>query len=154
MTHQWEEYWNAGPATDASLSHAERLLGVVFPSDFVDLMREHQGKVPTPRMLRIFDDGPLVKFGPVMHVNPERGSGYIPATVQRFRRGGYPEGLVPFADAGSQTHFALDYRLDPRMPVVVYVIPEFGYDDPDAFVVVASGVTDLLARLQPDDQSH
>jgi len=147
----WEEYSKAGPASDSDVEEAEALLGVKFPDDFVALMKSHQGMIPVPRFLRLFDPRRKTSFPPLMHVSRQHGGAdYIPASARRRRAGGYPSELIPFASAGGQTHFALDYRDDPERPSVVYAVLEFGYDDPKTFRRVAENVTDLLSRLEDE----
>lgn len=147
----WEEYSKVGPATDDDIRVAEEKLGVIFPGDLSALLKAHQGMVPSPRHLRLFDERRKTKFGPLMHVSQTRGGGdYIPAAAANLRLGGYPPELVPFAGSGGQVHFALDYRENSANPTVVYVVLEFGYDKPDVFRQVAPNVTALLNCLEPE----
>lgn len=142
----WEDYWDVGGLTQSDMASASAELGLIFPPDFVSLMTQHQGQIPPRRWVKVFQ-GPKTKFGPIMHFRKGRG-GEVVTTRETFMRHGYPKELVPFADSGSQTHWALDYRASRERPKVCLVVPELGYDDADSVVEVADSVTDLLSMLE------
>ncbi|GAB5547251.1 MAG: SMI1/KNR4 family protein [Sandaracinaceae bacterium] len=151
MQLEWSDYAAVGPASVEEVRKAESLLGFAFPPDMVELLIEHQGQVPEPRYLSLFDPRHKTAFGPIMHVNAQKGGAdYIPNAVNNLRLGGYPAGLVPFSSDGSQVHFALDYRERRTAPTIVYAVLELGYEHPNAFRKVAPTVTSLLAQLEPE----
>ena len=146
MTISWEPYLDAGEASEADLLQAEQQLGIRFPDDLRDLLRLRQGMAPEPSMVRKFN----AHVCNLMHVNARRqGGDYIPRAVEILRGGGYPQNLIPFATGGSQTHFALAYGARQE-PSVVYVVLEFGYDDPRVVRPVAATVTDFLEMLESE----
>ncbi|MEC7526504.1 MAG: SMI1/KNR4 family protein [Myxococcota bacterium] len=146
---KWREYAGVGPASVEDVRAAESLLGFELPPDMAKLLMQHQGRVPEPRYLSLFDPRQKTAFGPLMHLNArEGGADYIPNAVNVLRSGGYPAGLIPFSTDGSQVHFALDYRERRTAPTIVYAVLELGYDHPNAFREVAPSVTTLLALLE------
>ena len=145
---EWEDYWRVGPTKAVTIYAAAQELGFSFPSDFVELMALHQGRIPPHGFVPVVF-GPKPMFGPLMHFVKNR-PGELAARRAVFLRHGYPGQLVPFADSAGQTHWALDYRFSVDAPKVSLVIPEFGYDDEGAIVPVASSISELLTMLEAE----
>lgn len=145
----WLEYLRPTPATEDDICRTEERLGIVFPDAFLGFFTKRQGM--TSETALVVDEkgrsrrvGPLFFFTAVESEEPN-----LSDLCLFWRRGGYPRGLVPFAWAGNQPHFALDFRASTSSPSVVYVHPDGDAVDTGywASSAVAPSVEAFLAML-------
>lgn len=138
--------------TDETLREAELELGVDFPHDFVELMREHQGQSVPNAVIDVGgykeSIGYLSFFGKTAGGETKNS---IVNWARTFRERGYSAKLVPFARSGGAPHFALDYR-ENDVPVVSFLYPD--PESPEtgfwASEHVATSIAEMLSVLEQD----
>ncbi len=127
--------FKAEPGDRASITAAERLLGVTFPADLVELYQRHSalnGSVGDDAEDE--DAGGIVIFYPVAEL-AENNEGY------EFP--GYTPGFVLIGTNGGGEAYALDYRTDPP----VYVVVPFIGRDYDTALLAGSSLADFLTSV-------
>lgn len=121
----WEPLWDVPPqASEAAIARVEAVLGLRFPEAFRDLLRAHQGQMPTSGVVPYTGpDGEAtwVDISGLFHVEPDACPGesilgawrslqdYFEGDAARFPPG-FPAKLVPFTDDPGGSPVCLDYR--------------------------------------------
>ena len=150
---EWSEYTRVGPASDEDLQRVEEATGRRFPTDFRPVLMEHQGQMPVPKFVRNPENPQRqINFGALMHCSEAKEVDYIPRVLSLYRRGGYPEWLLPLSTSGgAQTHFAFDFRGSAEAPSIVVVRPELGYESERCVLTIATSFTALVTLFEPEE---
>lgn len=156
------KFWEIGeeednpPLTDAMLAHAEAVLAVRLPRDYVNLLRRRNGgptlydadySIALPRAPRSEPDVRSLSFpemsgiGPVAREPHERRHDIL-ETPDMIAEWGLPQGLVLLAGDG-HAWFALDYRKRTE-PAVIWIAA----DGPDE-IRLADNFAAFVRKLRP-----
>ena len=140
----WEPYLGLPPATEAQVAQAEQQLGVKFPGDFREALKQHQGQLPVPRRIESARLAP-VGFGPILHVEEQPAHALL--QVAKVWRDFYPD-IVPIAASGGGSCFAYDFGADEENPPIVFVDHEADPEEEGGLIPVAGSFSELLGRLK------
>lgn len=146
MALRWNHYaWPQDKPLDlARLREVERAWGISFPPDYVDCIREHQGKTPEPAGFETVD-GTQTSLNDLYHFEPSPSDSNIVKSQEAMQRGGVPEGLFVFASDPAGNCICFDYRRSASAPSVVLL--DYERDAENAVVPVADSFTALLDKL-------
>jgi len=102
--------------SDASFARAERELGVVFPEDYREIVRQYQGALPLPNDIEHPDASTAVEY--LYHFEDKPCSASILGATY-FNGLTVPTDVIPFAAGIGGDYFCFDFRTDPKNPIVV-----------------------------------
>jgi len=123
------DWLDPGHEIDASLIHeAQQTLGVEFPPDYVDLVRQHDdaGNPRESSFSLVTNEGRRIgsNFGALISLRrraeTERGLNADIYTTIRDLGGQLPDRVIPFALTGHGDFICFDYRSGKDDPAVVY----------------------------------
>jgi cell wall assembly regulator SMI1 len=147
MAVSWTPYvWpHEVPLAPHTLRAAERRLGVTFPADYVACVLLNQGKTPDPSLFD-FGDGFSTVLNQLYHFEASPSTANVLHAHEHLTTAGVPSEIVPFAGDPAGNHICFDFRGHAAMPTVVILDHEV--EGEHAFVPVAAGFSDLLAKLR------
>ena len=129
--------------TPDAIRAAEEQLDVRFPSDFLDVVRVHQGAQPVPNHITIPDFGGTA-VAHLLHF--QDAPGHTNIVARRFPLDDAMEdGVIPFAEDVGDDLFCFDYRRNPARPSVVFWSVDTGP------LHLADSFTDFLDILYEDE---
>lgn len=158
MSIKWEPFLTVDgeplrPATDQDLDEIEAYLGLSLPQDFRELVKSHQGQIPTNLEIGR-PSGSKPGFSCVLHALT--GDDGIPDDLESYAIDwmtevvqdelGYRD-VVVFSRKGNSI-FALDFSDDTTHPSVVLIDGDCEADDPSAKTVLAETITDFFERFE------
>ncbi len=147
MDIRWHHYtWPQDRPLDlAALRAVESAWGIRFPGDYVDCVRQHQGKTPEPASFA-FGDGFETSLNDLCHFEPSPADSNILRSQEAMQRAGAPEGLFIFATDPAGNPLCFDYRQSASAPGVVLL--DYEAEAEQAVAPVASSFSALLERLR------
>ncbi len=140
-------------ASEKAIRHAESCLGVRFPADYRECVREHGGGAPDPSGF-VVSSGASGTFrssvGVLLSLDPQEPENVVTtATDLRIDRG-LPEGLVPIINDGSGDYVCLDYRDDPSAAAPRVVFWSKSASGGPEFFDLAATFDEFLRKLEPE----
>jgi len=144
-------WFDPGHEIDASLIHeAQQELGLEFPHDYVDLIRQHNdANNPRESSFLVTGEG-VSNFGALISLRrrteTERGRDPDIYGIIRMLGKQLPDRIVPFALTGDGDFICFDYRSDKDDPAIVYFSHEASFTE-HAIIPLASGLSAFLDLL-------
>ena len=147
MAITWNHYtWPQDlPLDMAKLRAVEKAWGITFPQDYVDCVRDNQGKTPEPASFE-FGDGFETSLNDLYHFEPSPSGSNIVENQKRMQMGDVPERIFVFAGDPAGNRICFDYRQSNSAPKVV--ILDYEVDPEHALVPVADSFTELIAKMR------
>lgn len=144
----WEPYLRVAlPAvTEEDRARLEALAGGPLPPAYWDLAKRHQGEALDQDLVQdpAFEAFILLLVAPTEWLRKGEASYSVDFAVTHTMPR-YPAGLLPFADDTGGNLWALDYRVDPASPSVVFIDHEL--DGEEGVTPVAPDFAALLSRI-------
>jgi hypothetical protein len=150
---EWKEYLNIPVANDEDLRRVESQIGIKFPTEYKQLLKLAQGKIPIPNILGCGDVSEVL-FGPIFHVLLEVDPMYSLERVKKHWDEYYPNLLPVASSAGSGCFFAYDFQRKKEETPIVFIDAEADPEDEDeeGVIFVAHSLTELLDNLKEDEE--
>ena len=145
VTIKWNSYLWEKPVTaeKENIEEIENLYGITFPNNYLEVLRENQGRIPDPNTIKI--GKATVGAGVLYHFNNEEFEAYSVKRKTQNYKDEIPNKIIPFMGTGGGSDFGFDFRESSNNPKVVFIISDF--EGEEAIRQVANTFTEFLSRL-------
>lgn len=118
--------WGTGPFSERVIVSTERGLGVNFPADYRECVRENGGGAPEPSGFSLaLADGRRIsgRASLLLSLDPREDEDVGGTVMSLTMDERLPEGLIPIISDGEGNYVCLDYRADPsrKAPTIAYL---------------------------------
>ena len=138
IKYVWDE---KKPLLDKNIKNLEERLGVTFPNDYLNIVKEHQGQSLNENIVVRVRNG-LGVVGYLLHFLDEDKYSYSIMQEHEYIEEEFPEKIIPFQSAGGANIFAFDYRIKKDDPSVVFINSDI--EGEEAIIPVADNFTDFM----------
>lgn len=150
MTVNWKSYlWNKTvTASDEAIKNIEAKFNIKFPKDYLEIVKENQGKVPKPNIIKIGN----ITTGVNELFHFEKNESYEGSAVLfniEILTGFAPDKIIPIMGTGGGNSFGFDFRKEPKNPSVVYIVSDL--EGEEAIKPVADNFTNFLSLLKSEN---
>lgn len=137
---EWEDGY--GEVDDITIRRLEKELGVVFPKDYKECVKQNQGAKPTLDCFRV--NGIERVFGALLVIkNPEDGRAEL-LDDYLLTKNKLPKGIIPFADDPAGNQICFDYNNHEDNPIVVFWEHEGAWEK--ELIMKEEGITEEQAE--------
>ncbi|MFH7026390.1 MAG: SMI1/KNR4 family protein [Heteroscytonema crispum UTEX LB 1556] len=151
---QWKSYlWEQSrPATLSGIKHAESVLGISFPDDYISVVMQHQGKIPKQALFDLIQNNhkTVLVMGVLLHfIEDKSDSGFYSYNIlenYRNRRHLLPPQVIPFSEDPGGNMIAFDFRETPGAPSIVFVDHE-AVGEAEWVLYIAASFKEFLSKL-------
>lgn len=119
---KWENYSGEG-ATPERIKIVEKMLGVVFPEEYTEIVKKCDGGIPSKPCFDILDPESIAMvdgIGAFLEINHSEDEDMLETNMNPPEF--FPEALVSFASTGGGDYICFDYRKGKHLtnPPIVY----------------------------------
>jgi len=146
MNLKWEKYLSDvdNIASDEGIKKFETEHQIVFPPEYIDLVKAHQGEVPGNFVVNVGKG--ITPAGVLFHFDKSGAhTGYSIEKVLHNIQDEFPENVIPFQSAGGGCHFAFNYRENSSTPSIIFI--DSDYEGDEAIIPIADNFTEFLYLL-------
>lgn len=136
---------------DSDITNAQVKLGVIFPPEYIQVLKEHSGASNPDECEFYYKDGErtgIGNFGLLLGVTASDEENIF-AVIENLGNQ-LPAKIVPIISSGSGDFVCFDYRSNPSKPIVVYFLHE--RQGESCILKVANTFSEFLGMLhEPND---
>ncbi|MGG1534172.1 MULTISPECIES: SMI1/KNR4 family protein [Brevibacillus] len=138
------------PLDTEEIKSIEQQLGIIFPKDYVDCVKQNNGGQPDPDTFYVGDREAV--FSSLIPLNQEESRNVL--TVKRKLAERLPEGVVPFADDPFGNYLCFDYRRNQEPKIGIWDHERGVSDKEKALTLICDTFTELVGMLTKSDSEH
>ncbi|MFD1408844.1 SMI1/KNR4 family protein [Kroppenstedtia eburnea] len=127
---------------DDVIEEIEKKLGIKFPLDYIDVVKQYHGATPDPSKFDYGDERRSGYFDRLLSFNPEEYESVQRLSLDFVKDEDTPANIIPFGMDAAGNLLCFDYKTSNSAPSVVYWLHE-----ENKLAPISESFTHLLDRL-------